>query len=199
MDLGEFRRSHSIWVNDHWVDDDVNRNLRGGLNQLLPAVYIQNSLFLNGEVLSKPQQNIDLGGSHRFLTYFGGDLGFGQGVCFWKENDIKEAAKYAAIYKQYRHYLENDYYHVFPMPQSKDAWDGWQYHDPNTDSGIVLVFRLKDSKMDEAVPSLRSIKDPSKYVWSVVAGKADIEPTKDSLSVRMTAPNAALLHYQLNR
>jgi alpha-galactosidase len=197
MDLGQLRRSHSIWVNDHWVDDDVNRNLRGGLNQLLPAVYIQNSLFLNGEILSKPQENVDLGGSHRFLTYFGGDLGFGQGVCFWKENDIKEAAKYAALYKQYRHYLEKDYYHLFPMPQSKDAWDGWQYHDPENDTGIVLVFRLKDSKMDETVLSLRSLKEPSKYLWSVVAGKADIDPANDGLSVHMAAPDAVLLQYKV--
>lgn len=199
MDLGELRRSHSIWVNDHWVDDDVNRNLRGGLNQFLPAIYIQNSFFLNGEILSKPQENIDLGGSHRFLTYFGGDFGFGQGVCFWKENDIKEAAKYAAIYKQYRHYLEKDYYHVLPMPESKDAWDAWQYNDPESDSGIVLVFRLKDNKSDEMTLSLRSVKDASKFAWSVAAGKADIDTSNDALRIRMTAPNAALLHYELRK
>ena len=150
-------------MNDHHVDDSPNRNLRGGLNRILPAVYIQNSIFLNREVPAKPQENIDLGGSHRFLTYFGGNFGFGQGVCFWKKKDIQAAASYASLFKKYRHYLEKDFYHLFPLPQTKDAWDGWQYHDPENDNGIVLVFRLKDSKQDQVVVPLRAIKDPSKH------------------------------------
>lgn len=197
MDLGQLRRSHSVWVNDHHVDDDPNRNLRGGLNRLLPAVVIQNSIFLTPGVLAKPQESVDLGGSHRFLTYFGGDFGFGQGLPFWKQKDIDAAARHAVIYKKYRHYLEKDFYHLFPFPQTKDAWDGWQYHDPKSNSGIVLVFRLEDSKRDGEVVSLRAIADPSKYTWSRVAGQADVDATAKALSVRMAAPHAVLLHYQM--
>ena len=86
---------------------------------------------------------------------------------------------------------------MFPFPQTKDAWDGWQYHDPKSNSGIVLVFRLEDSKRDGEVVSLRAIADPSKYTWSRVAGQADVDATAKALSVRMAAPHAVLLHYQM--
>ena len=140
--------------------DDPCRNRRGGLNRVLPAVCIQNSMFL--------PDRYGTCGKDRFLTYFSGDLGFAQGLPFCKEADIQAAAKYTAIYKKYRHYLTGDYYHLLPMPTGRNAWDGWQYHDPKDQSGILLIFRLGESKQEEMTVRPRAVDDLGRYTWSVI-------------------------------
>jgi alpha-galactosidase len=195
IDLGILRRSHSIWVNDASQDDDANRNLRGGANALLPAVSIQNGIFLNKDILSDPIIGGSLGGGYRFLTSFGGNFQFGQGLCYWNASDLREARRYVERYKEFRKYLEKDYYHLLPMPRDRAAWDGWQYHDTATDSGILLVFRMKDSAEDRKLIRPRTTKALNGYRWSVVLGDAAVEMHGQELSISMSAPNAVLVHY----
>ena len=196
IDLGQLRRSQSIWVADEAVTDDANRNRRHGLNRILPAVYIQSSFFIDPAIIGSEKQKVPLGGDHRFLTYFSGDLGFGQGLPFWREEDIRLAAKSVAQYKSYRHYLEGDYYQLLPMPATRDAWDGCQYHDPKSRSGILLVYRLGDSKQDEVSITPRAVGKTGSYDWSVVAGEAVVRAGDEGLAIRMAAPHAALIHYR---
>jgi alpha-galactosidase len=196
IDLGMLRRSHSIWVNDSSLDDDVNRNLRGGANLLLPAVYIQSGLFLNEEVLSDPvAPGTALGGSHRFLTHFGGMFQFGQGLCYWSESDIRDARHHVDVFKSYRRYFSGDYYRLLPMPQNRAVWDGWQYHEPMTDSGIVVIFRLKDSAAAEQRVRPSGVRTLQYYHWEVVLGDALVSPQDTEISVTMGSSNATLLHY----
>jgi len=196
IDLGQLRRSQSIWVADEAVTDDANRNRRHGLNRILPAVYIQSSLFIDPAIIGSEKQNVPLGGDHRFLTYFSGDFGFGQGLPFWQEEDIRAAAKSVAQYKSYRHYLEGDYYPLLPMPMTADAWDGCQYHDPESQSGLLLVYRLGDSKLEEVSVQPRAVSKTGSYDWSVVAGDAVVRAVGEGLTLRMAAPHAALIHYR---
>lgn len=205
IDLAQLRRSQSIWVNDNPIyanqgieyDDWYNRNIRTGLNLILPAVYIQNSIFLDGTIWQRPPQlGTRLNGGHRLLTYFSGDLGYGQGLCFWDPEDIREAAKYSSVYKQYRHYLENDYYSLLPMSESLDAWDAWQYHDEKTDSGIVFLFRLSGSKESTKLIPVKAIRIARDYEWTVVAGQADVKPGASGLEVGLDASKAAMLQYR---
>ena len=196
IDLGQLRRSQSIWVADEAVTDDANRNRRHGLNRILPAVYIQSSLFIDPAIIFNAKPNVSLGGESRFLTYFSGDFGFGQGLPFWKEEDIQSAAKSVALYKRYRQYLEGEYYPLFPMPMTRDAWDGCQYHDAKSQSGILLVYRLSESKQDEVSIQPPAVDKRGSYDWSVIAGDAVVRVSGERLTVRMPAPHAALIHYQ---
>ena len=195
IDLGQLRRSQSIWVADEAVLDDACRNRRDGLNHVLPAVCIQNSMFLAPEFQFNVKSDVSLSGEHRLLNYFSGDFGFGQGLPFWKERDIQSAATYVTLYKKYRHYLEGDFYHLLPMPTTCQAWDSCQYHDPESQSGILLVFRLGESKQHEMPIRPRAVDKVDRYSWSVVAGEAAIQ-AGEGLTVRMGAPHASLIHYQ---
>jgi len=196
IDLGQLRHSQSIWVADEAVTDDANRNRRHALNRVLPAVYIQSSLFIDPAFVGNVKPDVRLGGEHRFLTYFSGDFGFGQGLPFWKDEDIQAAAKAVALYKNVRPYLEGDYYHLLPMPASRDAWDGCQYHDPQGRSGIVLMYRLGESRTNEVVVVPRAVALPQAYDWSVAAGDASVRCAGGKLTVRMDKPSAALIQYR---
>jgi alpha-galactosidase len=196
IDLGQLRRSQSIWVADEAVVDDACRNRRHGLNHVLPAVCIQSSMFIAPEFQLNVKPDASLGGEHRFLTYFSGDFGFAQGLPFWKAEDIQAAANYVAIYKRYRHYLEGDYYHLLPMPTTRDAWDGCQYHDPQSRSGILLMYRLGESKQEETSIRPRAVDKVGQYRWSVIAGEAVVQAAGEGLTVRMGTSHASLMYYQ---
>ncbi len=199
IDLGQLMRFHSVWSNDCALGDDYTRNLRSGANRFLPAAYLQNAFFIGPfrDIWRGPQKTIDLGNPHRFLTYFGGPLQFGEGLDrYWTEGAIRDAAHYVALYKTYRHYLNEDFYPLFPVPQTEDAWDGWQYHDPRTNSGILLLFRLKQSREKERVIKLQGSRDDRRFAFSVVAGEAKIEETRQGLNVSLDSNKAVMVHYE---
>ena len=197
IDLAQLRRSQSIWVADEAVTDDANRNRRHGLNRILPAVCIQSSFFIDPAIIGSAKPNAALGGEHRFLTYFSGDFGFGQGLPFWSREDVQAAAKAVTLYKKIRPYLEDDFYHLLPMPASRDAWDGCQYHNPLGPSGILLVYRLSESRANEIVVVPRAVESPLAYEWSVVTGAATVSCGSGGVTVRMEKPSAALIQYRL--
>jgi alpha-galactosidase len=198
IDLAQLRCSHSIWICDHIFDDDHNRNLRGGANQLLPAACIQNSIFLNRTIDKRPPvPGTPLDGGYRFLTYFSGALGFGQGLSFWKQEDLDEAARYVALYKQYRHCLEGDFYRLLPPPRNLDAWDGWQYDDPKRDSGVLLFFRLHSNWDWQKEIRPGRLDCPADYDFETVSGDMIIEPSTDAIKVTCAEfPSAALIRYR---
>jgi len=47
-----------------------------------------------------------------------------------------------ANYKAQRHLLMKDYYPLFD-PEHLTDYDGWQFHDPETDEGFFMVFRVR--------------------------------------------------------
>jgi len=196
IDLAQLRRFHSIWVNDLSMDDDQNRNFRGALSRVLPAVCIQNAFFLNDRILFSAPEDRRLHTANRFLTCFGGAFQFGQGLAYWEDDAIRTAARYTALYKEYRCYLDKEYYHTLPIPSSRDAWDAWQYHDPETDSGIVLVFRLGQSQEDKKVVPLEGLNPHQQYSFTVVDSDAAIEESGRALTVGMERGNAILVHYR---
>ena len=196
IDLGQLRHSQSIWVADEAVIDDTNRNRRHALNRVLPASYIQSSFFIDPAFVCGVKADVRLGGEHRFLTYFSGDFGFGQGLPYWSEDDIQAAAQAVVLYKKVRIFLNGDYYPLFPLPTTRNAWDGCQYHDPQSRSGIVLVYRLSESATEEMAVRPHAIDSPRDWEWSVVAGGAAVKCGNDGLTVRMETPSSALIQYR---
>jgi hypothetical protein len=174
-----------------------NRNLRGGANRFLPAACIQNSIFLNPTIDKRPPvPGTALDGGYRFLTYFSGAFGFGQGLSFWRQEDLDEAARYVALYKQYRHCLEGDFYRLLPPPRDLNAWDGWQYDDPKEDSGVLLFFRLHANWDWQKEIRPARLDCPADYDFETVSGDMIIEPSADAIKVTCAEfPGAALIRY----
>jgi alpha-galactosidase len=198
IDLAQLRYSHSIWICDHIFDDDHNRNLRGSANRFLPAACIQNSIFLNKTIAARPPvPGTPLDGGHRFLTYFSGAFGFGQGLSFWRQEDLAEAARYAALYKQYRQYLEGDFYRLLPPPCDLSHWDGWQYDDPANDEGIMLFFRPNETWRWEIEVVPKRLSQPADYIFETVGGEMTVKVLADRIVVTSAdKPAAAIIRYR---
>ncbi len=78
---------------------------------------------------------------------------------FQKETDVDWAAakKCNEEYLRIRKYFPCDFYNHGAMDFDPAAWAIWQYHDPETKSGIVMAFRRAESPCDRARISLKGI------------------------------------------
>lgn len=193
IDLAMLRRFHSIWINDGSFEDDGSRNLRSGANRFLPAVCLQQTLFIRGEALQGEGPRGDI----HFLTHFGGVFQLAQGLTFWRPSDVQRARELVAIYKEIRHYLEGDFYALFPQPQSLNGWDGWQYHDRKTGCGILLLFRLAESDEPCREIALGGMGAPAIGELRKVAGQGRIEAAGETITVHLGKNEAMLAEYAL--
>lgn len=67
---------------------------------------------------------------------------------------------------QWRGYAGNylgDYYPLTPYTTANDAWIGWQFHRPESDSGMVQVFRRTESVYEAARLKLRGLVPEEHY------------------------------------
>lgn len=73
------------------------------------------------------------------------------------DEELAWAAHNAAEYRAVRKYFSADFYNHGSVKFDLTAWCIWQYHDPGTDSGIVLAFRRGDSPFGEAQIDLKGL------------------------------------------
>lgn len=71
-----------------------------------------------------------------------------------------------AEYVQVRPYLTKDIYPLTKASAVSDIWSAVQYHDPETDSGIVLVFRREDAPYTECSLKLCGLIENKSYTFT---------------------------------
>ncbi len=130
----------------------------------------------NPEVLQCHNVNLS-----RFLPYHGcttkrGDLyslrsaySASFGAMYWnaifqdeKKVDWAAAKKCNEEYPRIRRYFPCDFYNHGSANFDPTAWAIWQYHDPETKSGIVMAFRRTESPCDRASVSLKGLTPGAK-------------------------------------
>lgn len=199
IDFGMLRRSHSIWISDfsafeatgQTTDDDILRNFKSSLNRFVPAACIQSAIFIP----PRYHASDELYGEVHYLRQLAGALQFGQGLCLWKDADIEQAAKHAAVFKDIRPLLEGDFFELAPLPLTKDAWDGWQFHDSAARQGILVLFRLDSYGHDMIRFHPRGLSAANEIRLEVVTGSGSITIGPDAWIVGMPAGGAVLARY----
>ena len=93
------------------------------------------------------------------------------GVAYWNaifqdeaKVDWAAAKKSHDEYLKIRKYFSRDFYNHGSVALDAGAWAIWQYHDPETNSGIVLAFRRAGSSCDRAKVVLKGIPAGAKVV-----------------------------------
>ena len=162
IDLGWLRRAHSYFSSDHTRHRDIVRNHLSGGNRFLPANWLETNVARSarhGAEAGPPFDEADYTES-AFQSRFAGTFGISDDVAAWPPALRARARRHIEVYKQLRSSLAGDFYPLFPLPLSLDAWDGWQFHDPESDQGFVAAFRLR-SRDDERHLRLHGL-DPAR-------------------------------------
>ena len=150
MDLETIRRSHTTWKSDETGSLPVMRFHETGGNFFLPGG------LLNANLVVPPALS-DL------YSLFGGPLGFGADLVKLTPSQRNIARSQIAAYKQVRALINQDYYPLFPQRRDLSGWIGWQFHDPKTDEGFLVVIRPEESPYGTAQVRWQAVDSGRNY------------------------------------
>jgi hypothetical protein len=68
-------------------------------------------------------------------------------------------------FRRIRKYFSMEFYNFGSSTFDDTAWSIWQYHDNETQSGIVMAFRREDSVFDNVEIKLNATFDNKEYVF----------------------------------
>jgi hypothetical protein len=133
-----------------------------------------------------------------------GNINVGAGADGLINNDHPEtvdaARRTTAIYGRVRPFMTGDYYPLFPHTADEDAWFGYQFHRPDLDAGMAMLFRREKCAEEAETAGLRDIDPKASYeVEFVDAGETRTMsgPELASLKVRIPEkPGSALISYK---
>ncbi len=190
IDLGTFGKAHCNFSSDQFRYGDAVRYQFSGSSTVLP-----NDRIINGLC-----RGLDDYTDEMFHQQFAGLLNISEGVEDWSADLKARAKKHLDVYKSVRHLLGKDFYPLFPQPQTLAAWDGWQFHDPESGEGFVLAFRVESSEVRTS-PRLRGldsrreyvIEDPYTGAAETLAGSLLLN---DGLSFSLPVHGSKLLRYR---
>jgi alpha-galactosidase len=145
MDIGMLRRANSAWMSDLAKDYHCVRRFQVNLNRFVPG--FANSVFITprGTENSAIVFGTDTFPWESIYSKFAGPLGFSEISSHFSEKGASQLKKIIAQFKAVRSYLLKDFHPLFD-PCSINDYDGWQFHDPETGSGIFMVFRCSSPK-----------------------------------------------------
>jgi len=93
------------------------------------------------------------------------------GVAYWNaifqdeaKVDWAAAKKSHDEYRRIRRFFSRDFYNHGSVTLDDGAWAIWQYHDPETNEGVVLAFRRAGSSCDRAKVALKGLPRGARIV-----------------------------------
>jgi alpha-galactosidase len=135
IDLQTIQRRPTIWISDQTADPRFVRFHLQGLNHFLPG---------SSQMVALVQDSFDIPDID-FQSYFGGAFGSMGRLDEWPPALKKQARKHVNVFKKIRKFLAEDYYLLLSQPRTFGHWEGWQFHNPETDEGFVQAFRTKEA------------------------------------------------------
>lgn len=158
------------------IDNCASGARRLDLETLRRSVFCTRSDFQGGFNANADVIQTQNAGIQRYFPYSGcttklGDLyslrsaySASHAVGYWQTSFMKEesidwavAKKSHDEYRRIRRFFSRDFYNHGSAVLDPSAWAIWQYHDPETNEGVVLAFRRADSACDRAHIDLKGL------------------------------------------
>jgi len=151
IDLETIMRMHVHQKSDYWFHNEVDQGSIWGLSQYLP-----NNIFM------APIDRMD---EYTFHSAMATSLCIGW-IADAPVFDKQLAKKYTARYREIRHLLIGAWYPLLPYSRETRDWIASQYHRPDLDEGMILVFRRPGNLYVTVELSLHGLKPEAIYELS---------------------------------
>ena len=166
LDYGLSRYARSNWLTDDTTDALRCRRSQIHANYVIPAYY--NTAFaVNGTELqnAKDPEILDTLIRSRMLGLFG--MSTMNGKMSERMSLLPVEAKDAlkrniANYKRYRHLIGEDVYHILPLSDGADQWDGIQFCKRDGTEAVVILFRGLSPEKEQTI-KLRGLSIGASY------------------------------------
>ncbi|MGQ9607827.1 MAG: NPCBM/NEW2 domain-containing protein [bacterium] len=148
IDLETIMRMHIHQKTDYWFDNDVDQASIWGLSQYLP-----NNTFV---------AHLNRMDNYSFHSTFASSLCLGW-IADASDFNAELGKKMLDLYLETRHLLIGAWYPLLPYSRDPMAWMASQYHRPDLQQGIILVFRHNESPYRTVEISLHDLDPMAKY------------------------------------
>jgi alpha-galactosidase len=150
IDFGILRYVHTYWLSDFTHRSaNVRFHLTGAWFALPPR-------YLNTWVVHEGTTIAD------FRSRMGGAFGISPRLVEWDEATRERAKKCIAEYKRLRPLILKRRFLLTPKIRSLEDWTAWQFHDPETDMGALLIFR-EQSQQQQLTVRLKGLAPEERY------------------------------------
>ena len=186
IDLETVRRMHVHQKSDYWFHNEVDQASIWGLSQYLP-----NNVFM------APLNRTDDYSVHSAMAT---SLCLGW-IADAPDFDAARGRKLVERYRAVRHLLVGAWYPLLPYSRETTDWIASQYHRPDLDEGMLLVFRRPDSPYRAVEVSLRGLDTDATHQLTSHATGETTEVRGSALMGRflLTLPekrSSDLIHYR---
>lgn len=148
IDLETVTRMHVHQKSDYWFDNEVDQASIWGLSQYLP-----NNCFM------APINRMDDYSLHSAMAT---SLCMGW-IADAEDFDAERGKKLLDRYREVRRLLIGAWYPLLPYSREKTDWIASQYHRPDLDEGMILVFRRGESPLDNVNLKLHGLDPEAAY------------------------------------
>ena len=186
IDIETLTRLHAHQDSDYWFDDDVDQAQTWGLSQYLP----------NNVIVSHLNRLDD----YSFHSTLASSLCLGW-IADAPDFDTERGKQLLGIYRALRHLLIGAWYPLLPYSRDKQSWLAMQWHRPDLDEGLILIFRRAESPLTRAEFRLNGLRPNVHYEYTEVGGDGPFTcfsgfSAESPVSVEMPAgPSSKLIHY----
>jgi alpha-galactosidase len=148
IDLETLRRMPLHQKSDYWFDNEVDQASLWSLSQYLP-----------NNLISVPLTRLD---DYSFHSTLASSL-----IPAWiadaPDFDAARARKLLDRYREIRHLLVGAWYPLLPYSRSPKDWLAMQFHRPDLNEGLLLVFRRSDNPYRTLEVSLHGLQAETIY------------------------------------
>ncbi len=114
------------------------------------------------------------------------------------EDDFKWAKKMTDEYRSLRKYFSMDFYNHGSSVFDDTSWAIWQYHDEDTQTGIVMAFRRVNSPFDNVEINLKGFKNGASYTFTNIDDRTSQNIT-DTLKITLPEKRSCtIFKYKIN-
>jgi len=101
-------------------------------------------------------------------------------------------------YRKIRKYFSKDFYNHGSCVLDDTSWAIWQYHDPQTKSGIVMAFRRGNSPFDQVTVPLKGLDSGRQLICTDLNTNAAFESSGDLTICLPEKRSSIIVEYQVN-
>lgn len=189
-DLGVLERTDQVWTSDN-THPDARLFIQEGTSLVLPA------RVMGAWVTDTPEDRVrnEIPLAYRFHVAMTGMLGIGGHLLHWSEEDLAEATRWIAVYKQIRPLVQaGDQTWLLSPTQHAGNLAAIEYSSPERNEAVVFAYR-RTNPFWEPLPRLRlQHLHPDRTYMVRVLGQEQQEQQAQEI----TMSGAALMHRGLN-
>ncbi|HTL29997.1 MAG TPA: alpha-galactosidase [Tepidisphaeraceae bacterium] len=186
IDLETVRRMHIHQDSDYWFDNDVDQAQAWSLSQYLP-----NNCF------TTPLVRLD---DYSFHSTLPNSLCMGW-IADAPDFDSKRGAELLKRYRELRHLLIGAWYPLTPYTRDPAKWIASQFHRPDLNEGMILVFRHAKAPEDSITLKLHGLDASATYeLHNETTGSIERKSGRklmDGLTIKLAkTPQSELISYK---